>query len=497
MPAISEMLRFWVDMTLECNRRDHTASYSSGDQRGPFMSARSMGLALAAMHDADVVAANDAARTQLLPKATPPAGLPGSVRVVAAAAACLQVLLLRFPQQAKALDLSWSEWLARFALGGVGSSSEVAGRLFGHTVNSLGATDWRYRMDKDYVGPDTPYLHRPPASEPNQKLHGADWTHADHLLATRVANFTEPPGRAAPSITHFVADFDKVADKGAAKGGSRSPDEEIIGIYWAYDGPMELGTPPRLYMQVVLAILDSLHRHPTGGLDPSDELQIIAAITIAMSDAGNDAWHYKYAATHMMWRPAVGIPNAVAGSGVAIPDWLPLGRPDTNGERVWLTPNFPAYPSGHATFGAAAFQLLRLYLVSKLPAGFKFTPDGTDDIGFEFVSDEYDGRNRDPRTKAPRPYLIRSFKSLWDAIIENSVSRVYLGVHWQFDGVTKRNSAGNGDEFGIPATPSQLGHTVGVWLGTQIANQIALGLGITQATIDQSAGVNSGAAAAA
>ena len=35
-------------------------------------------------------------------------------------------------------------------------------------------------------------------------------------------------------------------------------DEEVIGIFWGYDGPPELGTPPRLYMQVVLGVLDEM-----------------------------------------------------------------------------------------------------------------------------------------------------------------------------------------------------------------------------------------------
>jgi vanadium chloroperoxidase len=72
---------------------------------------------------------------------------------------------------------------------------------------------------------------------------------------------------------------------------------------------------------------------------------------------------------------------------------------------------------------------------------------------------------------------------LWQAIIDNSVSRVYLGVHWEFDGITKRNAANTGDEFGIPSSPSELGKTGGVWLGAKIANEIALKLGVRPETI--------------
>jgi hypothetical protein len=52
----------------------------------------------------------------------------------------------------------------------------------------------------------------------------------------------------------------------------------------------------------------------------------------------------------------------------ADPFWLSLGAPATNEELAGgkpakknFTPPFPAYPSGHATFGAAAFQSVRRF----------------------------------------------------------------------------------------------------------------------------------------
>jgi vanadium chloroperoxidase len=303
-----------------------------------------------------------------------------------------------------------------------------------------------------------------------------------------VTGFPPPPGRVdAVTVTptqHFRDDFAKVAAKGdinrtPGDPSARTLAEEVIGISWGYDGPQELGTPPRLYLQVVLTVLDSIEERNPGQLLELDELAIVAGVAVAMADAGIDAWHYKYLPTHMMWRPAVGIREAVVGNGVADPSWRPLGLPDTNGRGTGLTPNFPAYPSGHATFGAAAFQLLRLFLVEKGVSS--FNPDGVDDVRFEFISDEFNGRNEDPRTMRPRDLLTLGYESLWQAIWENSVSRVYLGVHWQFDGITTRNGAN--DEYGIPATPNVLGHTGGVWLGAQIANQIAPRLNISPATI--------------
>jgi membrane-associated phospholipid phosphatase len=480
--------RFWIEASLESVRRDHTPELSPGDQRGPFLTARALGLALGALHDVKAIASG---AQSLLGVAAPAelTGLVGPDQVdVAAAAASHQVLRLRYPNQASLLEPAWLNWLEYFSLGGAGSPAEIAGRAFGTTVHRLGQNDVVNGRAGQYAPNGAPYNHKAPATHPTQGFAGGAWGNSVPLATTRVTGFPPPPGRVdAVTVTptqHYQDDFAKVAAKGdinrtPGDPSARTLDEEVIGIAWGYDGPPELGTPPRLYLQVVLTILDSIEERNPGQLLELDELAIVAGVAVALADAGIDAWHYKYAPTHLLWRPAVGIREAVVGNGTADPNWWPLGRPDTNGTGTGLTPDFPAYPSGHATFGAAAFQLLRLFLAEKGVA--TFTPEGVDDVRFEFVSDEFNGRNKDPRTRRPRDLVTLSYASLWDAIVDNSVSRVYLGVHWQFDGITTRDGAD--DKYGIPATPSVLGHTGGVWLGAQIANQIAPKLNISQATI--------------
>ena len=476
-------LRFWVDMTLECIRRDHTGTLSAGDQRGPFLTARALGMALAALHDANAIAGTG---TPLL--AVPvPAGLAGGNPIVAGAAACHQMLTRRYPKQAAMLQDAWLLWTALDPTAGT-SVVEAAARAFADGMHALGAQDAAHAAFDAYQERAEAYRHIKPAAEPAQGYAGGIWGEANPLMTSR-PHLDPPPGRVAPTTVdtsaHFLADFDKVAEKGIAVPNPLSPtrrtaEEEVIGIFWGYDGPPELGTPPRLYMQVALGILDTVEATKPGALNLGEELRILAGLGIAMADAGIHAWFYKYSPLHMMWRPTVGIPGAVGGNGTPIPGWLPLGRPDTNNKQLSLTPNFPAYPSGHATFGAAAFQLLRLALVEKKLAA--FAPDGTDDIAFSFTSDEYDGRNTDPRSMLPRPRIARRHDSLWQAIVENSVSRVYLGVHWEFDGITKK-AHGTSAIFGVPASPAELGRIGGVWLGAKIANAIAPALGIRPHTI--------------
>jgi hypothetical protein len=86
---------------------------------------------------------------------------------------------------------------------------------------------------------------------------------------------------------------------------------------------------------------------------------------------------------------------------------------------VNFTPPFPAYASGHATFGSALFQTLRRFY-------------GTDRIRFTFVSDEFNGVTTDNQGNV-RPRIPRTFASLSAAEEENGQSRIYLGIHWEFD----------------------------------------------------------------
>jgi PAP2 superfamily len=483
--------RFWIDVSLECVRRDHTGPIEKGapTQRGPFRTARALGMALAAPNE---VHAQAAGTPSLLGLASVPglAGLTGPALEVAACAACVELLTLRYPRQADLLEADWLLWRTNNGHGANHAAEEALGRTVGMAIHALGAADADHAAGDMYSPSGLPYTHEAPPTEPAQGFAGADWGGAARLLTTHVAGFPPPPGRvSATEMTahaHYQADFARVVDKGSINSTSRTAEEEFVGIAWGYDGPPKLGTPPRLYMQAVLSVLDRLTQAPARAprLTLAEELEIIAGVGLAMAEAGIDAWYYKYAPTHMMWRPAVGVRKANAAHGtMPDPDFLPLGRPDTNKRGLALTPDFPAYPSGHATFGAAAFELLRLYLAEKGLA--KFDGDGVDDVALNFVSDEYNGINTDPRTLKPRPARPVTTPSLWRAIVDNSISRVYLGVHWQFDGLSERNAAGTDVFAKSPGnlTPDRLGSTGGVWLGRQIAKQVATRLGVAAAVI--------------
>ena len=243
----------------------------------------------------------------------------------------------------------------------------------------------------------------------------------------------------------------------------RTVDQTLIGVYWAYDGPVGLGTPPRLYNQIVREVAEK----NSNTLEANAKL--FALVNTAMADAGILSWEQKY--VHDLWRPVVGIREHDTSMGPAAeegdsdindesqPDWLPLGAPSTNSTgKKNSTPPFPAYPSGHATFGAAAFHTTRLFY--DVAVGDKNPDNLFEDL--VFVSDEHNGVNRDNKG-AVRPRHVRDFPNgLWEMIEENGRSRVFLGVHWVFDAFAVD---GNGE-------PDLTQNVGGVPLGITIAEDI-------------------------
>lgn len=490
---MDDPILFWNAVTNECNRLDHTVEPKLRTQAGPTLSSRATAMAHIAMHDAYVlsraglgipVATND----PYLLAAQQPAfsSAPGTDTLrypaIAVAAAASVTLRHLYPNQSALINSEFDKFCAMW---GADDAAHRYGSAIGQAVVNLRKNDGA-NPDPDtsianYMESAAPGRHREDPLNGGQGFLGPRYGFVRPFAISSFHPLAKHPDLGSPG---YLADLNEVAAKGAApnaNGNTRSADETMIGLVWAYDGPKELGTPPRLYNLVLRVVAGNL------ALTTEQLARMFLLANVAMGDAGVLAWFYKY--HYDFWRPVLGIrehdsamgPGTTTGGNPITapcdPFWKPLGAPKTNspGEAVAsFTPPFPAYPSGHATFGAAAFHAARLYLQSIGKATIQ--PDGSDDLAFQFVSEEVDGKSFDADLNV-RPRHMRSFAGLHDAIYENSISRVFLGVHWRFDGTTGHSPA----QMFTNAATDNIG---GVPLGLAVANDIAVGnLRPTPATI--------------
>jgi hypothetical protein len=232
----------------------------------------------------------------------------------------------------------------------------------------------------------------------------------------------QPPALNSAAYTAAFDEVRQLGGDGIKTPTRRSADQTVAAIYWGYDGTPQLGTPPRLYNQIAVQIAEQ-----QAG-DVVEFARVLALANVAMADTCMVLWEVKYQL--QFWRPVTAIRESDEGTGPSglgdgnpatrgDPGFTPLGAPASNLTGPNFTPPFPAFPSGHAGFGSAVFAILRAFY-------------HTDRIPFTFVSDEYNGVTQDNKGKV-RPRRPRSFASLSQAEEENGQSRIYLGIHWQFD----------------------------------------------------------------
>lgn len=498
---------FWNDVAMETHRRDFTVagggdSFAPGDLTpevgGPTRVSRAFAMVHVAMYEAYRRADPNAGlkaygplKDTKIDLGLPP--VPIDFQVFAAGAvsgAAVAVLKGLWPRQT-----AWINGRLGAFPGGNPDRDFQAGADFGHAMGravlGLRADDGSDARD-DMTFSHQTGRHRPDPFSPGQGRLSTLWG--------ALPPFCIEPGKPnKPIHDRYIAPFPPlgtprylesvrdVKDLGQAAGGTRSPDQTMAGIYWGYDGPRGLGVPPRLYNQVVRAFVA---RYGSGNT-VADNARLFALVHAGMADAAIVAWSAKYAFD--LWRPVVGIREhdagygpghgaAKAAPGALLPEssvyqdagWAPLGRPATNTPgQLFRTPDFPAYPSGHATFGAVSLRLTALFFAEKLN---RPVAQVMNDLPIAFVSDEFNGVNVDPRGDI-RPLANREL-SLRGAIIENALSRVYLGVHWRFDGL---GAVAPDDLDGPvptdPSAPVKLADAVekklgGVPVGLQIAREL-------------------------
>ena len=344
--------------------------------------------ALACVHVAMFDAINSITGAPYEPYLVPRTDFVAPVDPAAAGAAAAHLALKElFPAQAATFDAALATSLAAIPDGpaktsGVDWGKSVARQILearkddgsGSVVayEAPGGANWWARTPPAFADPLLP-----------------NWPHVKPWAMSRADQFRQGPPPASTSAEYARA-FREVKRLGRATSSSRTAEQSQIALFWA-DGP-GTATPPGHWHVIAQGLAQAK------GNTLIENARLFALLGIATADAAVVSWDHKYYYSH--WRPVTGIQHADTD-----------GNPETSADPGWTpliaTPPFPSYTSGHSTFSSASATVLALFF-------------GTDAIAFSTTSDGLPG-------------VQRSFDHLSEAAEEAGQSRIYGGIHWQYD----------------------------------------------------------------
>jgi hypothetical protein len=383
------------DMVIQWNQIMQTMCRSVRPGIGPTVAARDMAVMDVAVYDA--VNGIDGSYQQFMVRRDAPKGASPDA---AAAAAAFRTLWGMFPNQrgTLAMDLVMSVM-------SLGNSKAVRqgvlwGMFVGDRVLQSRAHDGS-NSNVQYQPGIAPGQWQPDPLNPTQQAWGPGEGRVKPFVVNSSKQFLPPAPPALDSQAYADA-VNEVESIGALDSTTRTADQTQASHFWAYDRA-GMGSPMVIYDEAVITIAQQM------GNTLEQNARLFALEGIANADAGFTAWEAKF--LFNLWRPISAIRRADEDGNpltTADPNWKPLGAPG-DGVVPDFTPPFPTYVSGHATFGAATFQVLADFY-------------GTDAVHFTLTSDELPG-------------VTRSFDSFSQAAQENGASRVWLGIHFSFDNI--------------------------------------------------------------
>jgi hypothetical protein len=303
-----------------------------------------------------------------------------------AAAACaahrvLKTLFTGAPQQT-ALDTALADTLADIAPGAARDAGVALGEAAGDATIASRMSDNAGLMPPPFMGGSAPGQWRPTTPGTSGLL--PHWGTVTPFGIPDVVAL-RPPAPPALGTPEYRADYEEVKLWGRATGSPRTPDQDDIARMWAAGAGTV--TPPGLWNQVASQVSASQ------GLTIDENARLFALLGMAVADSGIQCWDTKY--EYVLWRPVTAIRED---------DGDPLTDPDPAWTSFIATPPFPAYTSGHSTFSSSAAAILAAFF-------------GTDDMIFSVTS----------------AGITRNFSSFALAAAEAGQSRIFGGIHFQFD----------------------------------------------------------------
>jgi len=328
---------------------------------------------------------------------------------LAASKAAHTVLSSLFPQYSAMYDDVLNNSLRHASSPAQRNASFMLGEHVANQIIALRANDG-HDGPMDYTPGTNPGDWRPTPPDFEMSPFTPKWgkvtpwamTSGDQFRPNGVMGYTNMADLLASQ--EYTDAFNEVKELGAKNSKTRTAEQTQIGFFWAndLDGTYK---PPGQKSNITGEIAIQ------AGLNTAETARLFAMTSVAMADAGIAAWDSKYLTDIDLWRPITGIREADTDGNpntISDPTWEPLNP---------FSPPFPAWVSGHATFGAAHVAALIAFF-------------GQDGIGQTMTI-----TTEDPFYLALGVGNSREYEDFTTMALENWRSRIYIGVHWDFDGL--------------------------------------------------------------
>lgn len=225
------------------------------------------------------------------------------------------------------------------------------------------------------------------------------WRYVTPFAVPSAQTFLAP---APPQLTsaQYTAAYNEVKSLGSSTSAVRTQQQTDTAFLWRAGA--NTVTPPGMWNQI------AQQASASHALTLEDNARLFATLGIAEADAAVTAWEAKN--LYDVWRPETGIQLGDL-------DFNPQTAGDASWQPLFVTPNHQSYVSGHSTFSSAAAAVLASFF-------------GTDAMNFTVTGDG----------------ITRPYSSFSGAAQEAGMSRIYGGIHWQFDnqaGLASGTALGN------------------------------------------------------
>ncbi|MFO0967565.1 MAG: phosphatase PAP2 family protein [Gemmataceae bacterium] len=416
----------WNEVALHAAVVDHGIG-APGLQFGPTRTGRALAIVQGAVFDAV-----NSIQPQYAKYLIQIADAQGASIDAAVAEAAYTTLVSLYPYQQPYFDTELAASLQNIPTDAKIKGVAVGGTVAGYILN-VRADD---RSAVDAPGQPSTYIYgQQPGQWRADPLHSnpapppltPNWGAVTPFVVHSATQFGAPRPPALTSLAYALA-YEQVKAVGALDSAVRTDNETDIGFFWGYDAQPGLCAPVRFYNQIAEEVAKKFQN------SVAENARFFALVNFALADAGITCWNDKY--RYDLWRPITAIRENDPGTGPTglgsgnrflvgqgDPNWEPLGAPADNGGGTNFTPPFPAYTSGHATFGGAAFKIMEDFYHTDIIPG-----------GLTFISDEFNTITVD-QNGIQRPLRERTYNSFSQMAGENAQSRIYLGIHWQFDAI--------------------------------------------------------------